>query len=186
MIRGFFFDLDGTLVDTHKSNFEAYRRALADFGVDLTFDQFKKSIGHQAKVFLPWFAPHLNESDYEEIAQKKKEYYREAAYLSILNEQLVRFIAAIKPDHVVALVTTAKRENAQTILDHHKLTDLFDLIVAAEDVSVSKPSPEAYLLALQRAGLGAHEVIAFEDSAPGVESAASAGIAVIQIKDFQV
>jgi len=186
MIRGFFFDLDGTLVDTHYSNFEAYRHALADFGVDLTFDRFKTSIGHQAKVFLPWFAPDLSDGDYEEIAVKKKQYYKEAAHLSVLNKQLVQFIAAIKPDHVVALVTTAKRENAQTILDHHKIGDLFDVIVAAEDVSASKPSPEAYLLALQKTGLSPKEVVTFEDSQPGIDSATSAGIAVIQVKDFQV
>ena len=49
MIKGFFFDLDGTLVDTHHANFEAYKRALQDFGVDISFDDFKKTIGMQAK-----------------------------------------------------------------------------------------------------------------------------------------
>lgn len=186
MIRGFFFDLDGTLVDTHNSNFEAYRRALLDFGVELTFDQFRKSIGHQAKVFLPWFAPGLESDDYERIAQKKKEYYKEAARLSIVNEQLVRFIASVKPDHAIALVTTAKRDNAQTILEHHKLGRLFDVVVTAEDVLASKPSPEAYLIALRKTGLGPKEVVAFEDSQPGLEAATAAGIAVIQVKDFQV
>lgn len=186
MIRGFFFDLDGTIVDTHGANFEAYRRALADFDVELTFDEFKKSIGHQAKTFLPWFAPGLSDEHYEQIAQKKKAYYKEAAHLSLLNERLVRFISTIKPNHVIALVTTAKRENAETILRHHNLESLFDIIIAAEDVSVSKPSPEAYKKALQQARLSPSEVIAFEDSQPGIDSAEAAGIAVLEIKDFQL
>lgn len=185
MIKGFFFDLDGTLVDTHGANFEAYRRALADFDIELTFEEFKKSIGHQAKIFLPWFAPDLNADEYEQIAQTKKKYYKEAAHLSIVNEGLVKFINTVKQGHKIVLVTTAKRENAETILRHHNLLDVFDDIITAEDVSLSKPSPEAYELALKKAGLRPDEVITFEDSQPGIDSAQAAGIAVIEIKDFQ-
>lgn len=186
MIKGFFFDLDGTLVDTHGANFEAYRHALSDFGVELTFGAFKKSIGHQAKEFLPWFAPNLTAEQYEEVAQLKKRYYKDAAHISVLNEQLAQFISAIKPNHIVALVTTAKKENAETILRHHNLMALFDEIVTAEDVKVSKPSPDAYLIALEKTGLRADEVVAFEDSQPGIDAAKAASIAVIEVKDFQL
>jgi beta-phosphoglucomutase-like phosphatase (HAD superfamily) len=77
MIRGFLFDLDGTLVDTHKANYEAYKRALADFGLDLTWERFKPSIGHQAKAFLPKLAPGLTEEQYAEIRERKAKYYLE-------------------------------------------------------------------------------------------------------------
>lgn len=186
MIKGFFFDLDGTLVDTHHANFEAYRQALADFGVGLGFEEFKKSIGQQAQTFLPWFAPGMRLEQYEEIAQKKKGYYKKVAHLSVLNRPLFDFISMVKPGRVIALVTTAKRENALTILRHHHLDGLFNEVVTAEDVLVSKPSPEAYRVALQRTGLDPGEVLAFEDSQPGIDSAEAAGIAVIEIKDFQL
>lgn len=186
MIRGFFFDLDGTLVDTHRANFEAYRRALEDFGVRLTFDDFKKSIGHQAKTFLPWFAPQLNDEELAEVANKKKEYYKEVVNLSRLNQQLVDILAYLKPNHVVVLVTTAKRENAETILKHHNLVGLFDHIITFEDVTESKPSPEAYRIALERTGLKPSEAIAFEDSRSGITAASAAGISVVEVRDFRV
>lgn len=186
MIKGFFFDLDGTLVDTHRANYEAYRRALEDYRVVLTFDEFKKSIGHQANIFLPWFAPDLSPEDYEQVSVKKRQYYKESARLSVLNTQLIKFIKDVKPNHTISLVTTAKRENAETVLNFHELSDLFDFIVTADDVRVSKPSPECYITALARAGLEAGEVVAFEDSEPGIEAARAAGIAVIPIRDYSL
>lgn len=186
MIKAFFFDLDGTLVDTHRANFEAYRRALEEFGVTLTFDDFKKSIGHQAKTFLPWFAPELSSEDLEKVADKKKQYYKEAVNLSRLNQQLVDLLTYLKPNHTIVLVTTAKRENAETILRHHNLMGSFDHVITFEDVTESKPSPEAYKVALERTGILPAEAIAFEDSQSGISAASAAGIAVVEIKDFIV
>lgn len=184
MIKGFFFDLDGTLVDTHQANFEAYRRALDDIGVTLTKDAFKKSIGHQAQVFLRWFAPGLSDDEYGAIAQRKADYYKEILHLSSTNARLVSMMKFLKQEHKIVLVTTAKRGNAHAVLEHHNLTPIFDYIITAEDVSVSKPSPEGYKLALAKVGLLPEEVIAFEDSQPGIEAAEAAGIAVVHVKEF--
>ncbi len=186
MIRGFFFDLDGTLVDTHMANYEAYRRALEDYGVSISFEEFKKSIGHQAKTFLPWFAPGLADDDYEDMAQKKKEYYKEAVQQSVLNVSLVDFMKKIQPNNTIVLVTTAKKDNAMTVLKHHGLSEVFDFVITAEDVDKSKPHPECYEKALKKAKLKPEEVIAFEDSEPGIKAAESAGIAALLIKDFNV
>lgn len=186
MIKAVFVDLDGTLVDTHEANFNAYKLALEDFGIALTFDEFKKSIGHQAKTFLPWFAPALTEAQLDEVAEKKKDYYKKLAHLSVPNQQLIDFLSYLKPNHIIALVTTAKRENAETILRYHNLSEMFDFVVTFEDVTDSKPSPEAYKVALKRADLNPNEVIAFEDSTSGVTAASEAGIAVLEVKDFRV
>jgi beta-phosphoglucomutase len=184
MIKGFFFDLDGTIVDTHQANFEAYRRSLEDFGVQLEFEQFKKSLGHQAQVFLRWFAPGLSDEDYLHIAETKARYYKDFVHLSVLNRQLIKFIDDLAEDHTIGLVTTAKRQNAEAVLSHHKLDTLFDIIITAEDVRRSKPSPEAYLLALKIADLESSEALAFEDSEPGMAAAEAAGISVVHIRKF--
>jgi len=184
MIRGFFFDLDGTLVDTHRANYRAYKQALADFGFEIEWQDFQKSIGHQARTFLPWFAPGLSAASYGQIADKKKEYYRSEIAHTNLNIRLVKFMESMKPSHKIALVTTAKRENAEAVLKHHGLSEYFDIVITAEDVSQSKPNPECYKLALKRASLQPKEVVAFEDSSVGVVAAEKAGIAVIKIEGF--
>lgn len=186
MIRGFFFDLDGTLVDTHQANYEAYKKALFAIGVSITFKDFKKTIGRQARDFLPELAPSISEDEKHEVARLKAAYYKELMHLSRCNEQLVTFIDAMTAHHTIALVTTAKKQNALAVLSHHKLIDKFDIIITAEDVNHSKPDPEAYLLALKLSGLESHEALAFEDSQPGIDAASAANIALVHIKDFAV
>lgn len=186
MIKGFFFDLDGTLVDTHQANYEAYKRALADANVDITFEEFKKYIGEQAKDFLPKLAPSLSEEGITEVATAKAGYYKELAHLSRLNETLYEFVRTMSKDYVTALVTTAKQKNAETILQHHNLKNYFNIIITAEDVENTKPSPEAYQLALRKSGLKNNEVITFEDSEVGRAAAEAAGIPVVMIRDFAV
>ncbi len=187
MIKGFFFDLDGTLVDTHQANFEAYKRAIFEVsGNEISFEDFKKGIGHVAKTFLPWFAPGLEDADYKRIISLKAEYYKDLMHLTELNAGLIGLIDTVKDDALIVLVTSAKRKNAEAVLTHHSLTKYFDYIIAAEDVERSKPAPHAYELALQKTGLQPHETIAFEDSEAGKQAAEAAGIAVVMIKSFAI
>lgn len=184
MIKGFFFDLDGTLVGTHQANYQAYKKALDEFGVEIEYGEFEKTIGQQAQVFLPELAPKLNKDNYRDIAVQKAEYYKDFLHLSKLNTKLVQFLDMVAVHDQTVLVTTAKRANAEAVLRHHRLTDYFDHIVANEDVSESKPSPEAYNLALTKTGLHSSEAIAFEDSKVGREAAEAAGLSVIMVKEF--
>lgn len=183
MIKGFFFDLDGTLVDTHMANYEAYHRALLDVGVDVSLEEFKKYIGHQAQVFLPKLAPGLTKEDYVAIGERKSRYYADLMHVTTLNTHLVGFMDLIKGSKLV-LVTTAKRKNAEAVLAHHNLRPYFDYIITAEDVEKSKPSPDAYLLALDKTELIAAEALAFEDSDVGRQAADAAGIATVMINQF--
>jgi HAD superfamily hydrolase (TIGR01509 family) len=62
-----------------------------------------------------------------------------------------------------------------------KLEDMFDYLATGGDVKQPKPNPEIYLKALDMTGLEANEVLAFEDSESGIESARAAGIATLLI-----
>lgn len=184
MIKAILFDLDGTLVDTHQANYLAYNKAINEYGFNITYDEFQKSIGHQANTFLPWFAPGLEASDYARIGARKAEFYKETVKSSVANIHLISQLQYLRKNHRTALVTTAKRQNALAVLRHHKLENSFDVIITAEDVRYSKPSPECYKLAIEKLNVDASEALAFEDSKPGVEAAEAAGIPVIMIKDF--
>lgn len=185
-IKGFFFDLDGTLVDTHEANFRAYRAAVEEItGVTLG-DELKVLIkaGESSNAFLPKLLPQATAEEVAAINAKKKEVYPEHLHVSELNDYLTTFLAQMAEHSVTALVTTAKRKNAMAVLRQHDLEKHFDFMIFGDDVSSMKPDPEAYLLALERAGLTAEEALAFEDSQKGIDAATAAGLRTIHIRNF--
>jgi HAD superfamily hydrolase (TIGR01509 family) len=78
-----------------------------------------------------------------------------------------------------ALVTSSERGFMDAALARTGLR--FDALVCADDVSVTKPDPEPYLLAAKLLGTDPGRCTALEDSPNGVASAEAAGCRVIAV-----
>lgn len=185
-IKGFFFDLDGTLVDTHEANFLAYQHATklvkgVTLGSEL-LDELKA--GNNSKAFLSHLMPDITDEEKSAINITKKEVYPSHLHTSKLNTYLVAILEQLSGHHVTALVTTAKKDNALAVLKHHNIEKLFSVMIFGDDVQSMKPHPDAYALALSRVQLKPEEVIAFEDSEKGLAAAAAAGISTVHIRSF--
>jgi len=185
-IKGFFFDLDGTLVDTHEANFRAYKQAAHDvIGAELGEDLKKRiKAGESSKDFLPSLLPEISDEQVSAVNTRKKEVYPDHLHVSELNAYLSHFLQQMSEHYITALVTTAKKDNAEAVLKAHGIDGYFNFKIFGHDVKAMKPDPEAYLLALEKAGLSADEVIAFEDSQKGIDAATAAGIKTIHIRNF--
>lgn len=185
MIKGFFFDLDGTLVDTYKADFLAYRDAIQEvLGIEIDDVDFAYTHGQEMREKLKVLAPGTTEMQARAIAQKKKCYYTRYLDETVPNEELINFLANFSDHHAMVLVTTAKRDNALNVLKKHGLGQHFSHMVFGDEIQKPKPDPEAYQLALQKSGLQSREVVAFEDTSVGMAAAEAAGIAVVHIRKF--
>ena len=91
--------------------------------------------------------------------------------------ELLAQVAAAGLPH--ALVTSSERRFMDAVLARTGLR--FDALVCAEDVSVTKPDPEPYLLAAKLLGADPARCFALEDSPNGVASAEAAGCRVIAV-----
>lgn len=78
-----------------------------------------------------------------------------------------------------ALVTSSERRFMDAVLARTGMR--FDALVCADDVSVTKPDPEPYLLAAKLLGADPANCFALEDSPNGVASAEAAGCQVIAV-----
>lgn len=181
LVKGMFFDLDGTLCDTAEANFTAYSQALGAEGYAITRQDFDTTNGLRADVFIPMLAPGISQKSMLNVMEAKQKFYAEAVHLVRPNQKLIQFLEIMKGHHVMALVTTARRRNAENILKHSKIDKLFDHLIFGDEIGEAKPHPEAYLKALSLTGLRANQVVAFEDSEPGIEAASAAGIQVIRV-----
>lgn len=188
-VRALFFDLDGTLVDTHESNYLAYSESIRNICDRSHTGDLKSHIisGESSNEFLPKVVKDISADDIKKINTEKKRIYSQHLDRSVRNDMLIRFMQdMIRLDNVItALVTTAKKENALKVLEKHDLTNKFNFMIFGEDVTNTKPHPEAYLLALERAGVLKNEALAFEDSEKGMSAAIAAGIQTIHIRSFE-
>jgi HAD superfamily hydrolase (TIGR01509 family) len=185
-IKGFFFDLDGTLVDTHEANYLAYRHAVKLIKSVILGDDLKMMIksGENSNSFLSKLLPDSNNKEIARINSKKKELYPQYLNTSELNDYLLTFLTQMSEHYIIVLVTTAKRDNALAVLKQHNLEKFFSFMIFGDDVTHMKPHPEAYNLALEKSGLSPDEVVAFEDSNKGISAAEAAGISTIHIRNF--
>jgi len=69
------------------------------------------------------------------------------------------------------------------VLRHIEAADLFDLIVAGEDVEKSKPDPECYVCAMQHFDIDPTATLIFEDTDIGIRAALNAGAQCLAIED---
>ena len=186
MIKGLFFDLDGTLVNTYEADYLAYRDAIQEVtGIEVDRDSFAKTHGQEAKQKLDSLAPGLSDEEVDRVRQAKKAHYPKYLHHTVPNNTLIDFLRDMAQHHVTAIVTTAKSHNAEAVLEAHGLSNLFKIKVYGDEVEHPKPHPESYLIALERSGLEPEEVIVVEDSQSGLDAAHAAGLVAIHIRSFQ-
>jgi len=180
------FDHDGTLVESEGQHFALWNQVLAPYGFALTLAQYKDFYAGvptdaNAVDLVERFG--VKESP-EVLARLKNEsaqaYLQTAAFP--LMPGVRASIAQLQAARLrLGVVTGARGYAIDATLRSHDLASAFETVVSADDVAHSKPAPDCYLLALQRMGLLAKDVVAFEDTEHGVAAATAAGLACVAI-----
>lgn len=133
------FDLDGTLYDTRKVNYNSYKKALEKYGINLEYDYFSKYCnGKYYADFLPQIMG--SDKNINDVHNIKKNIYANYLKDAIENYHLFNIIKAIKNEYYIVLVTTASRKNCEDLLRFYDRLSVFDLIISQEDVKKIKPS----------------------------------------------
>jgi beta-phosphoglucomutase-like phosphatase (HAD superfamily) len=162
-LKAIFCDLDGTLVDTKKANYLAYKASMAELNEDFSSKVFLETWGRDSREFLPKLYPHLSKLEINRAREHKAHIYPEFLAHTRLNKSLAELLLLQKQNgSTLGLVTTAKRSNAMQVLEFHNYASIFDLIITGDDVQKTKPDPEAYLLAIEKASVSSIEAITFE------------------------
>jgi HAD superfamily hydrolase (TIGR01509 family) len=88
----------------------------------------------------------------------------------------------------LAIVSGAIHQEIELVLNRSKLAEYFQVIVAGDDITTSKPEPDGYLLAVQRLNqedpnlnLTPQECLVIEDSLAGIQAAKKAGMRIVGV-----
>ncbi len=176
------FDMDGVLVDSGAHHRAAWEALLRELGVPVPAEFWRRTIGRPAGEAVASLLDRALASDESDDLSRRKH----AHYVRLSRGGLpairgaVAYVAGLARAGVpCAVATSARREDATSLLGGLGLLAHFRAVVAAEDVRRGKPDPEVYRLAAGGLGVAAERCLVFEDSLVGVHAARAAGMRVI-------
>jgi HAD superfamily hydrolase (TIGR01509 family) len=202
MLRGLFFDFDGTIAETERVGHRvAYNRAFGDLGVDWSWDEqlygdLLSVAGGKERLryYLTKYRPGLlNDAIASgliaDIHRAKIRHFATIAPTIPLRPGVMRLMREAHAVGVaIVIATTASKPGVEALLRQHEaLPAIVDMIAANEAVERKKPAPDIYLWALEQMGLAAAECVAIEDSNVGLRAALAAHVqTIITVSDYTV
>ena len=184
MNQAFIFDLNGTMINDMEYHSIAWHSILNnDLKAGLTMDEVKSQMyGKNEELLDRVFGEnHFTKQEVDTISMKKEKSYQAAfkPHLRLITG-LPAFLQKADTNGIrMAIGSAAIPFNIDFVLDNLELRHYFKAIVSADEVAVSKPDPETFLLAAKLLGVQPKNCIVFEDAPKGVEAAMRAGMSCI-------
>lgn len=191
MTDAFLFDFNGVIVDDEPLHYEAFRAVLTEEGLPLDRPAYYAEylgIDDYACFRKAWrrAGRRLDARDLGRLVERKAARYRALAERELPPVPgAAAFLRQAAERGSVAVVSGAPRGEVLFGLDRAGVAEIPSAIVAADDVSATKPDPAGYrkalaLLASRAAGNGGAtggvwRAVVIEDSLPGLEAARAIG-----------
>lgn len=196
LLHALFFDMDGVIIDTEKDGHRvAFNTAFVEFGINIHWDVKeygellkisggKERMRHYFNIKEVW--RDFDDEDPGELIRRLHKRKTEIFVQLIeggglkLRPGIHRVMKAANGQGVpVCICTTANPKAAEAVIGN-SLSDIeFTHVLAGDVVKKKKPSPEIYLLALERTGAEPSKSIVIEDSRNGMLAGYNAGIRVV-------
>lgn len=145
-IKHICFDLDGTLIDSHKTIYKATVKALNEIGIKNKIDEkkFYNTIGlHFLDIFNVFG---VLVEDFNKFISIYKSHYFDYIDYSKPFDNIEDIFGYLKSQNIfISLLTTKGQEQADKIVNHFNLTKYFDYIMGRRDGIAHKPSAEPLL-----------------------------------------
>jgi HAD superfamily hydrolase (TIGR01509 family) len=179
--------MDGTLVDSEKVWAEVQIELLGSLGAIWTVEDCVSLIGSDLRDAVKVWMSRLPSGAItaEELAERM---FR--AVVDALKQEVefrpgaLELLQALRKEEVpCALVSASYRVMIDAVLSHLP-PDLFDVIVAGDEVTNGKPHPEPYLTAADHLSVDPTQCVVIEDSNTGVQAGTAAGAYVIAVPQW--
>lgn len=182
-MRAVLFDFDGVIIRSMEDHFEGWRKALEEYGIEMSPEELFVLEGTGVEELAGQLTRKFNLpiDEAPNIIQKKRSYYEQIKKIE-LYPHLFDVIEWIEEKGLkVALVTGGNRDRVIETLESYGMLEHFPVIVTADDVFYTKPSPEPYLKAANLLDVEPSECVVIENAPLGIRSAKNAGMACIAI-----
>jgi beta-phosphoglucomutase len=177
------FDFNGTLSDDEPILFDIFSE-LFRIHLDWTMtaeDYRDELLGLSDREIIQRAAARHGSGTEQEVTEllrlRQGVYKQRIADRNPIADATVRLVKLLADNGIpLGIVTGAQREDVLSVLAGSPAGESFGVLIAEEDVNDGKPHPEGFLTAARLLNRLPGDVLVFEDSVPGVQAAAAAGM----------
>ena len=185
MFKAAIFDWDGTLADTREVIVTSFQRALRQINCNPENKLIERLIGiGSAQTFREILKREnikFNEELIDSLVRIKVKNSIELSKEIKLFEGSKDLLMVLKDKIKLGLASMNKREFIDHLLKEFELTNLFEVVVTADEISKSKPDPEIFLKCSKELFVTPKQCCIFEDSVFGVRAAKVIGMSCIAV-----
>jgi len=193
MIKAMIFDMDDVIVNSSPLHFEAYEKALEDFGIKapkIEGDLRRDIYGMRIKEIMELLAREFKMNvDVKELTLHRNRYFMELIRKKGVMPMpgLFELIENIKGWELKrAVASSGVRDYVNEVIRRLGLAGFFGAVVTGDDVLNPKPAPDVFLAAAAKLGVKPADCAVLEDAAKGIEAAKRAGMLAIGVKNSVV
>ena len=184
-IRGVILDIDGTLVDSNDAHARAWVEALAEEGIEVSFEKVRPLIGMGGDKLLPSVSGLEEDSPQgKRIGERRGEIFKERYMPRLKPFPSTRELLLKMRERglKLAVATSAKEDELKPMLKIADVADLIEEKTSSDDAENSKPDPDIVRAALDESGLSADEAVMIGDTPYDIEAASKAGLKIIAFR----
>lgn len=196
MIKAILMDFNGVIINDEPIQHKVYREVLKADGIEISDEDYYSRLGMDDKTFVASILEAAGKkADIDKVLEttrSKTAKWREIVSAEMpLFDGVENFVRKMSAELTLGIVSMARREEIDFVLESTGLVDSFAVIVSSDDVSNCKPDPECYRTGFRaidafRTANGhlpmTHsECLVIEDSPPGVAAARAADLPVLGV-----
>jgi len=177
--KAFLFDMNGTMIDDMQYHIKAWHQILNGLGAGISMERMKEECyGKNDELLERIFPGRFSGEEKTKMSWDKERTYQQTfrPHLKLL-DGLPSLLEKAKQQGIkMAIGSAAIMFNIDFVVNELNIRSYFDALISADDVKISKPDPETFLVCAEKLGVAPAECLVFEDSPKGVEAAARAGM----------
>lgn len=185
-VKGLIFDLDGTLIDSMPLHYEAYNHCLSPWNIDYSMELFLSRGGIPTRDTLLMIAQEnkIQNFDLDKALTLKRAFVDDNLDKITLIEPVFEIVKEYHGKLPMSIGTGSNRATVNEMFERFGLGQYISHVVTATEVSNYKPDPETFLKCAELMGVTPADCVVYEDGAPGMEAAKTAGMSVIDVTKY--
>lgn len=196
MIKAILMDFNGVIINDEPLHMKAYQDVLKNEDIEMTEEDYYSCLGMDDNAYIraayKRVEKEVSDEKVLEVMDTKTARWRGFVEKEVpLFDGVENFIKKMEKDFALGIVSMARREEIEFVLEKTGLRDSFMIIVSAEDVAKHKPDPECYLtgfnlldaarMRLDRNPMVHKDCLVIEDSPQGIIAGKRAGLKTLGV-----